>query len=79
MTEAATKKSPNEENNLILTNSLITRKELDKFKEIARTDYGAELTDEQAFKQATALLNLFDYLINRRLESRKKYVNVGNG
>lgn len=79
MTEAATKKSSNEENNLILTNSLVTRKELDKFKKIVRKDYGVELTDEQALEQATALLNLFDYLITRRLESRRKYVNVGNG
>ena len=32
-------------------NELITKDELEKFKEIARKDYGVKLTDEQAFKQ----------------------------
>jgi hypothetical protein len=72
MTETATKKSSNESNRSLPPNSLITREELDEFKQIALKDYGVELTDEQAFEQATALLNLFDHLINRRLESRRK-------
>lgn len=78
MTETATKKSPNEQNKLVLTNSLMTQDELDKFKEIARKDYGVELSDSQAFEQATALLNMFDYLIAARLESTRKRVNINN-
>lgn len=78
MTETATKKSPNEQNKLVLTNSLMTQDELDKFKEIARKDYGVELSDSQAFEQATALLNMFDYLIAARLESTHKRVNINN-
>lgn len=78
MTETATKKSPNERNKLILTNSLVTRKELDNFKAIVKEDYGIELSDEQAIEQATALLSLFDYLISSRLESRRERVNINN-
>lgn len=78
MTETATKKSPNDQSKLILTNSLVTRKELDNFKAIVKKDYGVELSDKQAVEQATALLNLFDYLISSRLESRRKRVNINN-
>ncbi|MCB9813742.1 MAG: hypothetical protein H6772_05085 [Pseudomonadales bacterium] len=78
MTETATKKSSNEQNKLVLTNSLITREELDKFKEIARKDYSIELSDDEAFEQATALLNMFDYLIAARLDSRRERVNINN-
>jgi len=78
MTETATKKSPNEQNKLILTNSLVTKKELENFKAIVKKDYGVELSDKQAVEQATALLNLFDYLISSRLESRRKRVNINN-
>lgn len=78
MTETATKKSPHAQNNLILTNSLVTQKELDSFKKIVHKDYGVELTSEQAFEQATALLNLFDHLISSRLESKRKRVNINN-
>lgn len=78
MTETATKKSSNAGNNLILTNSLVTREELDKFKKIAQEDYGIELSDEAAFEQATALLNMFDCLIASRLESTQKRVNINN-
>lgn len=78
MTETATKKSSNDGNNLILTNSLVTREELDKFKLIVKQDYGVELSDKQAIEQATALLSLFDYLIDSRLELKRERVNINN-
>lgn len=78
MTETATKKSSNAGNNLILTNSLVSREELDKFKLIVKKDYGVELSDKQAIEQATALLSLFDYLIDSRLELRRERVNINN-
>jgi len=78
MTETTTKKSSNDGNNLILTNSLVTREELDKFKLIVKQDYGVELSDKQAIEQATALLSLFDYLIDSRLELRRERVNINN-
>jgi len=78
MTETATKKSSNDGNNLILTNSLVTREELDKFKLIVKQDYGVELSDKQAIEQATALLSLFDYLIDSRLELKRERDNINN-
>ena len=78
MTETAAQASKKEGNNLILTNSLMTKQELDRFKEIVQKDYGVALTDEQAFEQATALLNLFDYVIESRLDSRRNRVNMNN-
>lgn len=56
----------------------MTKQELGRFKEIVRKDYGVALTDEQAFEQATALLNLFDYVIESRLDSRRNRVNMNN-
>lgn len=56
----------------------MTKQEFDRFKDIVRKDYGVELTDEQAFEQATALLNLFDYVISSRLDSRRNRVNMNN-
>ncbi|MBP9781023.1 hypothetical protein KBC89_00015 [Candidatus Woesebacteria bacterium] len=76
MTETVAQPPVADGNQLILTNSLVTREELDRFKEIALKDYGVELTDEQAFEQATALLNLFDSLIKKRLESTRGRVNI---
>jgi hypothetical protein len=76
MTETVAKPLVTDGNQLILTNSLVTREELDRFKEIALKDYGVTLTDEQAFEQATALLNLFDSLIKKRLESTRGRVNI---
>lgn len=78
MTETTTQAPRTEGNNLILTNSSMTKLELDRFKEIVRKDYGVELTDEQAFEQATALLNLFDYVIESRLDSSRNRVNMDN-
>ena len=78
MTETVAKPPVSDSNQLILTNSLITREELDRFKAIAKKDYGVELTDQQAFEQATALLNLFDYLLDKKLEERRKRVNISN-
>lgn len=76
MTETVAKPPVSDNNQLILTNSLVTREELDRFKEIALKDYGVELTDEQAFEQATALLNLFDYLIENKLDKARQRVNI---
>lgn len=69
-------KSSEGENKEVPANSLVTREELDKFKELARKEYGVELTDEQAFEQATALLLLFDIVIEKTLDSRKKQANI---
>ncbi len=76
MTEIAAQKSTNDDNNLILTNSLVTREELDEFKEIALKEYGVRLTDEQAFEQATALLLLVDTLIEKSLANKRNRVNI---
>lgn len=74
----AEEQKPVEEKNVILTNSLVTREELDEFKELAFKEYGVRLTDEQAFEQATALLLLVDTLIDKTLESRRKGVNINS-
>ena len=76
MTETVAQPPVADGNQLILTNSLVTREELDRFKEIALKDYGVKLTDEQAFEQATALLNLFDYLIENKLDKTRQRVNI---
>ena len=76
MTEIAAQRSTNDDNTLILTNSLITREELDEFKEIALKEYGVRLTDEQAFEQATALLLLVDTLIEKSLANKRNRVNI---
>ncbi|HAU99468.1 MAG TPA: hypothetical protein DCW55_04580 [Candidatus Pacebacteria bacterium] len=76
MTETAAQKTTNNDNTLILTNSLITREELDEFKEIALKEYGVRLTDEQAFEQATALLLLVDTLIEKTLANKRNRVNI---
>jgi len=71
MTETSDKEPESTGNQIILTNSLVTREELDRFKAIAKKDYGVELTDQQAFEQATALLNLFDYLLEKKLDKAR--------
>lgn len=53
-------------------NAFITDEELEEFKAIARKEYGKELTDEQAFEQASALLNLFDHLLRATLEKKRR-------
>lgn len=78
MTEIAAKKTTSDDNKLILDNSLITREELDEFKVIAFKEYGIQLTDEEAFEQATALLRLFDVLLEKRLATRRNRVNMDN-
>lgn len=78
MTEIAAKKTTNDDNKLILDKSLITREELDEFKAIAFKEYGIQLTDEEAFEQATALLRLFDVLLEKRLATRRNRVNMDN-
>lgn len=47
--------------------TFITQEELDEFKEIALKEHGVHLTDEQAFEQGFALLNLFDQMIKERV------------
>lgn len=47
--------------------AIITREELAEFKEIAKKEYDVELTDNQAFEQATALLNLADHILKKTL------------
>ena len=76
MTETAAQSPTNNGNTLILTNSLVTREELDEFKEIALKEYGVRLTDEQAFEQATALLLLVDTLIEKSLANKRNRVNI---
>jgi len=76
MTEIAAQRSTNDDNTPILTNSLVTREELDEFKEIALKEYGVKLTDEQAFEQATALLLLVDTLIEKSLANKRNRVNI---
>ncbi len=76
MTEIAAQSPTNNGNTLILTNSLVTREELDEFKEIALKEYGVRLTDEQAFEQATALLLLVDTLIEKSLANKRNRVNI---
>jgi len=53
-------------NTPVLGQPKITLEELEKFKAIARKDYGRKLSDAQALEQATALLNFFDYFIKKR-------------
>jgi hypothetical protein len=69
-------KSPEAETNELPANALVTREELDKFKDLARKEYGVDLTDAQAFEQATALLLLFDSVIESTLDSNKKRANI---
>ncbi len=76
MTETVAQPPVADGNQLILTNSLVTREELDRFKEIALKDYGVELTDQQAFEQATALINLFDYVLKNKLDKTRQRVNI---
>lgn len=76
MTETSTQSPINDDNKLILTNSLVTQEELDEFKEIALKEYGVRLTNDQAFEQATALLLLVDTLIEKSLANKRNRVNI---
>ena len=51
--------------------AFITQEELDEFKEISFKEYGKRLTDEHAFEQGFALINLFDHLIKQTVNKRK--------
>ena len=51
--------------------AFIAQEELDEFKEIAFKEYGKLLTDEEAFEQGFALLNLFDHLIKTTIAKRR--------
>lgn len=72
-------KAPQVEGKELPANALVTKEELDEFKKLAKKEYSVELTDEQAFEQATALLLLFDSVIETTLVSRKKRVNIDTG
>ena len=76
MTEIAAQRPATERNNPILANSLMSKQELERFKEIALKEYGVRLTDEQAFEQATALLLLVDTLIEKSLANKRNRVNI---
>jgi len=76
MTETSDREPVNDVDAITLTDSLINREELDEFKTIAFKEYGIKLSDKQAFEQATALLNLFDTLVKKRLESTRGRVNI---
>ena len=52
-------------------NARITKEELREFQAITLKEYGIELTDAQAFEQATALLNLVDHVLEIRLEEKR--------
>jgi hypothetical protein len=78
MTGTAQKEPLKAEKKIILTNSLFTQEELDEFKDIAFKEHGVKLTDEEAFEQASALFNLFDYLIKKGVEEKRKRVNMDN-
>lgn len=52
-------------------NARITQEELREFQAITLKEYGIELTDGQAFEQATALLNLVDHVLEIRLEEKR--------
>jgi hypothetical protein len=54
------------------SNELVTKEELEKFKEIARKDYGVELTDEQAYEQAAALINFFEAVMKDLMEKKRR-------
>ena len=58
-------------NATVLDQPKITTEELEKFKEIVRKDYGVELSDAQATEQATALLNMFDYFIDKKHKEKR--------
>ncbi len=60
------------ETNGTLVNPIVTREELDRFKEIVFKDYGIQLSDEQALEQATALIVLFETLVTKRIASKKR-------
>jgi len=49
----------------------ITKEELEEFKQITLTEYGANLTDEQAYEQGSALFRLTDCLIKKAIEKRR--------
>lgn len=66
------------EGNQLPASALVTKEELDKFKELARTEYGVELTDAQAYEQAVALLLLFETVIEKTLAYRENRVNIDN-
>ena len=64
--------------------AFITQEELNEFKEIALKEHGVHLTDEEAFEQGFALLNLFDHLIKqaiikkRELRNEKNFAKISN-
>ena len=78
MTETSTQHTVSDNKTLNLENSLVTREELDEFKRLAFKEYGVELTDEEAFEQATALLRLFDAMIDEKLATKRQRVNMDN-
>ncbi len=58
-----------------LVNPIVTKEELEQFKKIARDDYRVELTDEQAYEQASALVAFFEAVLHDRIEQKRRSVN----
>ena len=58
-----------------LVNPIVTKEELEQFKKIARDDYRVELTDEQAYEQASALVAFFDAVFHDLMEQKRRSIN----
>jgi len=58
-----------------LINPIVTKEELDQFKKIARDDYRVELTDEQAYEQASALVTFFEAILHELIDQKRRSVN----
>lgn len=50
----------------------IPKEDLDRFKAIYREEYGEEISDEEAYRIASKLLNLFRIVYKPFLEPEKK-------
>lgn len=51
---------------------MFTKKDIQKFKEIALKDYGVKLSDKQALDQATATITAFESIIKDVVNKKNK-------
>lgn len=58
----------------IKDNSIFTQEEIEEFKALALKEYGLKLTDDQAFEQGYALVSLFETMIKKTIEKRRKII-----
>ena len=58
---------------------LITKEELEEFKQLALKEYGIRLTDEQAYEQGSALLRLVDCMIKKTVEKKRMLLGRSTG